>query len=64
MKRYEVMNVQTRECFGNHTHSEAVRRAQIMRRNWNYSANFVVVEMAEIRRDDRIVAESHRVARS
>jgi hypothetical protein len=57
MKRYEVMNVQTRECFGNHTRSEAVRRAQIMRRNWNYSAIFVVVE---IKCDERTVAESHR----
>jgi hypothetical protein len=59
MKRYEVMNVQTRECFGNHTRSEAVRRAQIMRRNWNYSAIFVVVE---IECDERTVVESHRVA--
>lgn len=58
-RRYEVMNVQTRECFGNHTHSEAVRRAQIMRRNWNYSAIFVVVE---IDRNERTIAESRRVA--
>lgn len=61
MKRYEVMNVQTRECFGNHTHSEAVRRAQIMRRNWNYSAIFVVVE---INRNERTVAESNRATAS
>ena len=47
MRRYEVMNVQTRECFGIHTHSEAMRRAQIMRRNWNYGANFVVVEIED-----------------
>jgi hypothetical protein len=58
-RRYEVMNVQTRECFGNHTHAEALRRAQIMRRNWNYSAIFVVME---IENDERIVIESPRVA--
>jgi len=57
--RFEVMNVQTRECFGNHTHAEAIRRAQAMRRNWNYSAIFVVVE---IEHDERIAVESPRVA--
>lgn len=27
-------------CWGNHTHSEAISRAQVMGRNWNYSKTF------------------------
>ena len=60
MKRYEVMNVQTCECFGNHTHAEAVSRAQIMRRNWNYTRTFAVMEIGN---DERLTDEGHSAAR-
>jgi hypothetical protein len=44
-KRYEVIDVATGDRFGNHTHAEAVARAQIMRRNWQYKKTFVVEEV-------------------
>ena len=43
--RYEVVNQRTGERFGNHTHDEAVSRARVMARNWQYREQFEAVEI-------------------
>lgn len=48
-KRYEVVDMQTGNGFGNHTYAEACSRAQIMRRNWQYKKSFQVLELEEDR---------------
>jgi hypothetical protein len=45
-RRYEVVDAITGDCFGNHTFTEAVARAQVMRRNWNHQKQFLVKERA------------------
>lgn len=43
-KRYEVVDAETGDAFGNHTYPEVVSRAMTMRRNWNYRKQFTVRE--------------------
>lgn len=44
-ERYEVVDMQTGDRFGNHTYAEACARASVMRRNWQYKKSFQAIKI-------------------